>query len=186
MRRISTKGLPAYIKGFFTILAGIVFILFPDAVSGVIGILFAIIIFVLGITGAVDYMISIKEFKAEGYGKSVGAEIVLVYSVIIMILGIIFFIRPDFVLSILALTVGVFFLIDGVVKLREASLVPQFRNILWWVTLVLSLGIFAAGIACIIDPFSGTRGIIIFSGITFIASGVETIILGFKGNAIRR
>ena len=102
MRRINTKGLPAYIKGFFTVLAGIVFIIFPDAVSNVIGILFAIILIVLGITGAVDYIISIKEFKAAGYGKSVGAEIVLVYSVIVMILGIIFLIRPDFVLNILA------------------------------------------------------------------------------------
>ena len=143
MRRINTKGLPAYIKGFFTVLAGIVFIVFPDAVSNVIGILFAIILIVMGITGAVDYIISIKDFKAAGYGKSVGAEIVLVYSVIVMILGIIFLIRPDFVLNI--------------------------------------LGIFAAGIACIIDPFSGTRGIIIFSGITFIASGIETVILSLKG-----
>ena len=157
------------------------FIIFPDAVSNVIGILFAIILIVLGITGAVDYIISIKEFKAAGYGKSVGAEIVLVYSVIVMILGIIFLIRPDFVLNILALTVGIFFLIDGVVKLREATLVPQFRNLFWWIMLVLSLGIFAAGIACIIDPFSGTRGIIIFSGITFIASGIETVILSLKG-----
>jgi uncharacterized membrane protein HdeD (DUF308 family) len=181
MRRINTKGLPAYIKGFFTILAGIVFIIFPDAVSNVIGVLFAIILIVLGITGAVDYIISIKEFKAAGYGKSVGAEIVLVYSVIVMSLGIIFLIRPDFVLNILALTVGIFFLIDGVVKLREATLVPQFRSFFWWIMLVLSLGIFAAGIACIIDPFSGTRGIIIFSGITFIASGIETVILSLKG-----
>ena len=180
MRRIDTTGIPSYIKAFFTILAGIVVIVFPDAVSSVIGILFAIILIVMGITGAVDYIISIKEFRAAGYGKSVGAEIVLVYSVIIMILGLVFLIKPEFVLSILALTVGVFFLIDGVVKLREATLVPQYKNFYWWIMLVLSLGIFAAGIACIIDPFSGTRGIIVFSGITFIASGIESMILSSK------
>ena len=180
MRRIDTTGIPSYIKGFFTILAGIVFIVFPDAVSNVIGILFALILLVLGITGAVDYIISIKEFRAAGYGKSVGAEIVLVYSVIIMILGLVFLIKPEFVLNILALTVGVFFLIDGVVKIREATLVPRFKSFYWWIMLVLSLGIFAAGIACIIDPFSGTRGIIVLSGITFIASGVESMILSAK------
>jgi uncharacterized membrane protein HdeD (DUF308 family) len=158
-----------------------VFIVFPDAVSNVIGILFALILLVLGITGAVDYIISIKEFRAAGYGKSVGAEIVLVYSVIIMILGLVFLIKPEFVLNILALTVGVFFLIDGVVKIREATLVPRFKSFYWWIMLVLSLGIFAAGIACIIDPFSGTRGIIVLSGITFIASGVESMILSAKG-----
>ena len=180
MRRIDTTGIPSYIKGFFTILAGIVFIVFPDAVSSVIGILFALILMVMGITGAVDYIISIKDFKEAGYGKSVGAEIVLVYSVIIMILGLVFLIKPEFVLSILALTIGVFFLIDGVVKIREATLVPQYKSFYWWIMLVLSLGIFAAGIACIIDPFSGTRGIIVFSGITFIASGVESMILSLK------
>ena len=181
MRKIDTSGVPTYIKGFFTMLAGIVFIVFPEAVSNVIGIIFAIILMVIGISGAVDYIISIKDFKEAGYGKSVGAEIVLVYSIIIMILGLIFLIKPEFVLQILALTVGVFFIIDGVVKIREATLVPRFKNFYWWVLLILSLGIFAAGIACLIDPFNGTRGIIVFSGLTFIASGVESIILSFKG-----
>ena len=181
MRKIDTSGVPTYIKGFFTILAGIIFIVFPDAVSNVIGILFAIILMVIGISGAVDYIVSIKSFREEGYGKSVGAEIVLVYSVIIMIIGLVFLVKPEFVLSILALVVGLFFIIDGVVRIREATLVPQIKSFYWWVMLVLSLAIFAAGIACVIDPFNGTRGIIVFSGLTFIASGVESIILSLKG-----
>ena len=103
------------------------------------------------------------------------------YSIIIMIIGLVFLVKPEFVLSILALVVGLFFIIDGVVKIREATLVPQIKSFYWWVMLVLSLAIFGAGIACIVDPFSGTKGIIIFSGLTFIASGVESIILSLKG-----
>ena len=181
MRKIDTSGVPGYIKGFFMILAGIVFIVFPEQVSSVIGIIFAIILMVIGISGAVDYIISVKDFKEAGYGKAAGAEIVLVYSVIVMIIGFVFLLKPELVLQILALVVGLFFIIDGVVKIREATLVPRFKNIYWWILLMLSLAIFGAGIACIVDPFSGTRGIIIFSGVTFIASGVESIILSLKG-----
>lgn len=181
MRKIDTSGVPTYIKGFFTMLAGIVFIVFPEAVSNVIGVLFGIILMVIGISGAVDYVVSINNFKQEGYGKSVGAEIVLVYSIIVSIIGIVFLLKPDLVLQILAVVLGIFFLIDGVVKIREATLVPRFKDLFWWVLLILSIGIFAAGIACIVDPFSGTRGIIVFSGLAFIASGVESVILSLKG-----
>ena len=181
MRKIDTTGVPTYIKGFFTILAGIVFIVFPDAVSNVIGVLLAIILMVIGISGSVDYIITVRNYKEEGYGKMVGAEIVLVYSVIIMITGLVFLVKPELVMSILALVIGLFFIIDGVVKIREATLVPQIKSFYWWVMLVLSLAIFGAGIACVIDPFNGTRGIIVFSGLTFIASGVESLILSLKG-----
>ena len=51
MRKIDTSGVPGYIKGFFMILAGIVFIVFPEQVSSVIGIIFAIILMVIGISG---------------------------------------------------------------------------------------------------------------------------------------
>ena len=186
MRKINTSGMPTYIKGFFTMLAGIIFIVFPEAVANVIGLLFAIILVVIGLSGAVDYVVSINNFKQAGYGKSAGAEIVLVYSVIILILGIIFLIKPEFVLQILTLCVGVFFIIDGVVKLRAATLIPHVKSFYWWVMLILSLAIFAAGIAILIDPFSGTKGVIVFSGLTFIASGVESIILSFKGFDVKR
>ncbi len=166
---------PKFISGFMTAMAGIFFVIFPETVSEVLGILWGIVLVVAGIAGAVDYVMSIKQFKEEGYGNAAGAEIVLVYSVIITILGVIFIIRPNLVMQLLSFVIGLFFIIDGVVKLRHATLVPNPKELLWLLMIMLSLALIVAGVALLVNPFNGTVTVIRFSGIAFIISGIESI-----------
>jgi uncharacterized membrane protein HdeD (DUF308 family) len=158
-----------------TALAGIFFFLFPETVSGVMGILWGIVLVVAGIAGAVDYVLCIKSFKEENYGNAAGAEIVLVYSMIIIVLGIIFMIKPNLVMQLLSFVIGVYFIIDGIVKFRNCTLVPKIKDILWCVMLMLSLALVVAGIALLVNPFGGTITVIRFSGIAFMISGIESI-----------
>lgn len=166
---------PKYISGFMTAMAGVFFVLFPETVSGVLGILWGIVLIVVGIAGAVDYALCIKSFKEENYGNAAGAEIVLVYSIIITILGIIFMIKPQLVMQLLSFVIGVYFIIDGVVKLRHDTLVPNPKDILWIIMIVLSVALIVAGIALLVNPFRGTITVIRFSGIAFVVSGIESI-----------
>lgn len=178
------KRLPAYIRGLFTIFAGFFFIVFPDAVSSSIGLIFGIVLLVMGIAGAVNYVITINQLKRENtYGKTAGAEIILVYSVIAAIIGIVFMLRPNLLLQIASLIAGLFFIVDGIVKIREMTLMPKLKSFYWWVLILLSLAVFVAGLFLLIYPFSGMRIIIIFIGLAFIASGIETIALSFKNKA---
>lgn len=167
---------PQYISGFMTALAGIFFIIFPETVSGVLGILWGIVLVVAGIAGAVDYALSIKQFKEEeGYGNAAGAEVVLVYSIIIAVLGIVFMIKPNLVMQLLSFVIGVFFLVDGIVKFRHATLVPNAKDPLWYVMILLSVTLVIAGFALLINPFSGTITVIRFAGVAFVISGIESI-----------
>jgi uncharacterized membrane protein HdeD (DUF308 family) len=166
---------PKYISGFMTAMAGVFFVLFPETVSGVLGVLWGIVLIVAGIAGAVDYALCIKSFKEENYGNAAGAEIVLVYSIIITILGIIFMIKPQLVMQLLSFVIGVYFIIDGVVKLRHDTLVPNPKDILWIIMIALSVALIVAGIALLINPFRGTLTVIRFSGIAFVISGIESI-----------
>ena len=98
----STKKLPSYIGGVFAVITGLFFIFFPEISSGVIGLLFGVVLFVAGLAEVIGYIISIKQFREENYGKAAGAEIVLVYSVAIMVIGVVFIIKREFVLQLLA------------------------------------------------------------------------------------
>lgn len=168
--------IPQYISGFMTALAGIFFIIFPETVSGVLGMLWGIVMVVAGIAGAVDYILSIKQFKEEeGYEKAAGAEIVLVYSVIIAILGIVFIFRPNLVMQLLSFVIGIYFIIDGIVKFRHSTLVRDTKDPLWYVMILLSLTLAVAGIALLINPFNGTVTVIRFAGVAFVISGIESI-----------
>ncbi len=173
---LQNKRLPSYIGGFFAIITGIFLILFPEISSGVIGILFGVVLFVAGLSEVIGYVISIKQFREENYGKAAGAEIVLVYSVIIMALGVFFILKPAIVLQLLATIVGIFFLIDGIVKLRQEIFLFK-KNMYSIVLLGLAIALIVAGIAFLIDPFNGTRNTIVFAGISFIVSGIETCFL---------
>ncbi len=82
MTASTTKKLPSYIGGIFAVIAGFFFITLPELSSGVIGILFGVVLFVAGITEVIGYIVSIKQFREENYGKAAGAEIVLVLSLI--------------------------------------------------------------------------------------------------------
>lgn len=174
-----TRRLPSYIGGIFAVITGLFFILFPELSSGVIGILFGVVLFVAGISEVIGYIISIKQFREENYGKAAGAEIVLVYSIIIMAMGVFFIVRPDTVLQLLSTIVGIFFLIDGVVKLRHEIFLFNRKDKYSFVLLALAIALIIAGIALLINPFKGTRNIIVFSGISFIVSGLETCFLSF-------
>ena len=171
------KRLPSYIGGIFAIIAGLFLFLFPEISSGVIGILFGIVLFVAGLSEVIGYIISIKQFREENYGKAAGAEIVLVYSICIMALGIFFILKPEIVLQLLATIVGIFFLIDGIVKLRREIFTFKLKNPNCWVLLILAALLIIAGILLLINPFNGTRNVIVFSGLAFIVSGVENCCL---------
>ena len=173
-----TKRLPTYIGGVFAIIAGLFFVLLPEVSSGFIGIMFGVILFVAGLSEVIGYIISIKQFREENYGKAAGAEIVLVYSVIIMALGVFFLLKPDTVLQLLTMIVGIFFLIDGIVKLRQEMFMFNRKDLYSWALLFLAMLLIAAGIVLLVNPFDGTRNVIVFSGISFIISGCEAIFLG--------
>lgn len=174
---MNTKRLPSYIGGLFAVITGIFFILFPEITSGFIGVLFGVVLFVAGLAEVIGYIISIKQFREENYGKAAGAEIVLVYSIAIMAIGVFFILRSDIVMQLLSTIIGLFFLIDGIVKLRQEIFLFRKKDIYSYILLGLAIALILAGIALLIDPFNGTRNIIVFSGISFIVSGLETCFL---------
>lgn len=174
----TTKRLPVYIGGIFAIIAGFFFILFPELVSGVIGLIFGLVLFVAGISEVIGYVISIKQFREENYGKAAGAEIVLVYSVVLMALGVFFILNPDIVLQLLSTIAGLFFLVDGIVKLRQEIFLFMKKDIYSWVLLIMAIALIIGGIVLLANAFHGTRNIIVFSGLAFIVSGLESCFIG--------
>lgn len=174
----TTKRLPVYIGGIFAIIAGFFFILFPELVSGVIGLIFGLVLFVAGISEVIGYVISIKQFREDNYGKAAGAEIVLVYSIVLMALGVFFILNPDIVLQLLSTIVGLFFLVDGIVKLRQEIFLFVKKDIYSWVLLIMAIPLIIGGIVLLANAFHGTRNIIVFSGLAFIVSGLESCFIG--------
>jgi len=177
------KRIPSYIGGLFAVMAGTFFIVAPEISAGFIGIMLGVILFVAGISEVIGYIISIKQFREENYGKAAGAEIILVYSLGIMAIGIFLILKTDTVLLLLSAFVGIFFLIDGIVKARRVFFLFSLKDFNWWMLLLLAIALIAAGIALLINPFENTRNIIVFTGLCFVISGIQTCCTGLYKKA---
>ena len=81
------------------------------------------------------------------------------------------------IVSASATIIGIFFIIDGIVKLRQEVFLFTKKDLYSFVLLGLAIALIIAGIALLINPFDGTRHIIVFSGLCFIVSGLESIFL---------
>ena len=178
------KRIPSYIGGLFAVMAGTFFIVAPEISAGFIGIMLGVILFVAGISEVIGYIISIKQFREE---KQSSKPILPqpsddVYtgdnSLGIMAIGIFLILKTDTVLLLLSAFVGIFFLIDGIVKARRVFFLFSLKDFNWWMLLLLAIALIAAGIALLINPFENTRNIIVFTGLCFVISGIQTLCTG--------
>ena len=169
------KRIPSYVGGLFVIIAGIIFILYPEVSSGSIGLMMGAIMFVSGVTEVIGYVISIGDLKKEGYGRAAGAEIAFVYSIVLMAVGIYIVIEPAYVLPLLTTVTGLYFLIDGIVKLRRELFVFDKKDSGCIVIVLMSGLLIVGGILLLCNVFYGTRNVIVFTGLSLIVSGLDTL-----------
>lgn len=169
------KRLPSYIGGLFVIVAGIIFILYPEVSSSSIGIMMGAILFVSGITEVIGYVISINDLKKEGYGRAASAEIAFVYSLACMAIGIYLVIEPAYVLPLLTTVTGLYFLVDGIVKFRRELFVFDKKDSGCIVIALMSGLLVLAGILLLFNVFYGTRNVIVFTGLSLIIGGLDTL-----------
>ncbi|MBQ6016853.1 MAG: DUF308 domain-containing protein [Clostridiales bacterium] len=169
------KRIPSYIGGLFVIIAGAIFILYPEVSSSSIGLMFGAIMIVSGITEVIGYVISIRDLKKEAYGKAAGAEISFVYSLVLIAVGIYIVIEPSYVLPLLTTFTGLYFLIDGIVKLRRELFVFDKKDSGSIVIAMMSGLLIVGGILLLCNVFYGTRNVIVFTGLSLIVSGLDTL-----------
>ena len=83
-------------------------------------------------------------------------------------------------MQLLSTILGLFFLVDGIIKLRQEIFLFTKKDIYSWVLLIMAIALIVGGIVLLANAFKGTRNIIVFSGVAFVISGVENCISSFK------
>lgn len=107
----------------------------------------------------------IKYFKEE---KDTPYNIGLIYGVVAIIAGIILILNPKAVASVLPFILGIYFTITGVVKLKYALDIREFKKENPTFMLILSILTILCGILFIINPFGGAIALTQIIGIFMI------------------
>lgn len=150
------------------IVAGVLFIAFPEAGAVMICNVFACIMCIWGVIRIVSYL---KVSKSQIFG-SYG----LVQGVLLILLAVLVFMKPELFEAFLLFIVGTILVADGFLKVQYAVGLMRLKSRRWPVLLAAAVIMIIAGAVVILNPFSTAALIMMFAGATMIAEGVTDII----------
>ena len=135
------------ITSIIFILVGIFLIIKPETTLSLISYILGIVILVNGIMNLIRYFSN----RATGDLFDFG----FIFGIIGVVVAVIFISQPNMIASIIPLILGVWILVNGIVKLQFSMNLRNYQNSSWSRSAVISgLNIFL-GIILVLNPFKG-------------------------------
>lgn len=142
---------------------------------------------ICGVTGALALIFGVIKlavyFMTEVRGVGLGYDLSI--GALCVIFGGILLLRPKGVVDMLQVLVGVYLLVDAVLKLQSAVDAKRLGLQGWWVTLVLTLACLALGVVMLLRL--GDDILMILIGVSLLADGAQNLcVLIFSAVAVRK
>ena len=160
------KGL--YIaSGVLLCTLGILFLCLQDVMLRILCILLGALMLLFAGAKIVGY------FSKDPYGLAFQFDLALGVSV--AVLGAIFLLKKEFAITMVAVAVGLFVLIDGAFKLQTAIDAKKFGMRAWWLILIGALLSDAVAASLIFFPEESAHGMMNMVGIALIVDGAQNL-----------
>ncbi len=148
---------------------GVVFVIWPEMSVSAIGYIIGAITLVFGIIRIIGY------FTDDLY--SIAFQFDLALGIFAVIVGIAFLTHPHWLFSAMPLSLGIFFLINGLFSVQSAIDAKRFGIRRWRIMLACAVVGAAFGILLIFNPFKSAVVMMRLTGIAFAVSGIEKLIV---------
>ena len=147
---------------------GVCLTVYPSISVTVMSYIFGAVALAFGIIKIVGY------FADDLYGLVFQFDLAL--GIFSAVLGVLFIVRPKWLMTALPLAFGVFALINSLFSVQSAVDAKKFGLRRWWLALLFSLIAAAAGLVLIFEPARSGIAWVIITGVSFIISGVEKLV----------
>ncbi len=155
------------ITSIILLLVGLLLIVKPEEVLSLISIIIGIGILIIGIFGLLNYIRDLQE------DHSMSLDII--YGIICIIVGSVLIINTKIVGSILPIVLGIWMVINSVIKAQYTLLLKENGNSKWKITLIFSIFTLICGILFIFNPFKGAAFITQIIGIIVVVYAIMDI-----------
>ena len=150
---------------------GIVLIAVPSISARVICWLIGILLIVFGACKILGY------FTTDMYHLAFQLDLAL--GAFLVIIGVLFIVRPGKAADSIAVLVGIFTLIDGAFKVQTSRDARKFGLSWWWLILTGALLSFAAGVILVFGIVDGGAFLITMIGIALVIDGIQNLFNAF-------
>ena len=137
------------------ILVGIFLIIYPETTLSFLSYGSGIILLITGLIPTINFFINKENQKY--------LDISFLFGIVFIVVGIVIIIKPTIVGSIVPLLIGIWMLINGVIKLYYSILLN--KSIKSISSIIVSLFILVCGLLLVLNPFSGAIALTIIIGI---------------------
>lgn len=150
------------------ILVGLALLLWPDISLRLVCGLFGLVILLKGVSSIYTFLRAEVRGFFSYFGWLFGAAAVA--------LGIFLLIRPQTVVSILPILVGLFVIMDGVMRVQSAFELRAAGYDRWWSLLILALISAALGVVMLWNPFGTVQLLVMAIGVILMVEGVLNLV----------
>lgn len=154
------------------IVFGLILAIWPGVVAGTANYILGSIILVVGIIYLACSLWAKEKNIVTGFG--------VVFSVILMAIGIFMLLKPEVVFAIFPMIIGGIILIHGIMDLRQSIGLAVSKYDYWWVALIIAIVTIGLGVLLLFNPFSAVELAFRIIGIILIVDGVSDFWIGFQ------
>ena len=158
-----------FISAILTIALGAVLVIWPDW-SG------RILCYLLGaaliLMGGIQLIVCIRAERIGFYSK-----FSMLMNIILILLGAWVCIRPDTVLSLVPVIIGIVMLIHGCMDLQFTMDIKHAGSGKWWIALIFALVTLTLGVFLVMHPFLAFEITMLIIGIGLLYDGISDLVL---------
>ncbi len=154
------------------VLIGLVFAIWPDVVVSAANYVLGGLILVVGIIYMALCFWTKQRNIVTGFG--------VVFSVILIAIGVFMFLKPQFVLSLFPMIIGGIVVLQGLMDLKHSIQLGSSKYRFWWVALIIAIVTVGLGVLLIFNPFSAITLAFRIIGVILIVDGISEFWIGFQ------
>lgn len=156
------------ITSIVLVVVGILLIVKPEEILSLISIIIGVGLVVMGIFGVVNFIKDIQDNNPMSLD--------LIYGALCLIVGSVLITNTKIVGSILPIVLGIWMVINSIIKAQYATILKEDNNREWQLTLIISILTLVCGILFIFNPFKGAAVLTQIIGTILVIYAVMDII----------
>ena len=155
------------ISAVLCIVLGVVLVVWPDMSMQIACVAIGVVLLLGGVVRLVQYFV-----VRDG---SMYAQMNLIMGIVLAVVGIWIVLKPEKVLAIIPIIIGIVIVLHGLNNLQQAITLCKDKYDKWWVALILGLLTVGFGVLLICRPFAALDTVVMLIGIFLIYDGISDL-----------
>lgn len=164
LKRVKTN---VVISSILCVVLGLVLVFWPGLSIRIVCTAVGVVLIVTGITRMIDYF-AVRD-------GSMYSQINLIFGIVLAVVGVWITVKPDKVLAIIPIIVGIVIVIHGLQNIKQAMELWRDKYAKWWVACILGVLTVGFGVLLICRPFTAIDTVVMLIGFFLIYDGISNI-----------